>query len=108
MADTVNINQQFTFSVVVSDSNGLSDIVQVYYELFRPDSSQVSNSQGISKFPLADDGEHGNDLIAGDGIYTMFLTIPLGQTLGVWRFEFEAKDRSNKLSNKLIHTLVVK
>ncbi len=107
MPDTVSFNQTFTFSVLASDSNGLNDIIEVYYELFRPDGSQVSNSQGITKFPLFDDGVQGNDQVAGDGRFTVFLTFPTGQQSGSWRFEFEARDRSSKLSNRIIHSLVV-
>lgn len=105
--DTVSFNQTFTFSVLASDSNGLNDIIEVYYELFRPDGSQVSNSQGITKFPLFDDGVQGNDQTADDGRYTVFLTFPTGQQSGSWRFEFEARDRSSRLSNRIIHSLVV-
>lgn len=110
MPDTVNTNQTFSFSVFVADSNGLNDISAVYYELYRPDGALVTNSQGVSKFPLFDDGQTASngDLTAGDGRFTVLLTFPVGVTLGSWRFEFTAIDRSNKLSNKIIHFLVVK
>ncbi len=110
MTDTVSFDQQFTFSVSASDSNGLNDIAQVYYELYRPDNSKVVNSQGISKFPLSDTGDTGasGDVTAGDGIFTNRLTIPTGQQAGNWTFKFHAVDLSGALSNELSKTLTVK
>ncbi|MGK9367462.1 choice-of-anchor X domain-containing protein [Melioribacter sp. Ez-97] len=96
-----NVNQRITLSVRVSDPNGLSDITEVYYELYRPDGTQVKNSQGVTKFPMFDDGNSGinGDTTADDGIYTVFLTFPEGQPSGKWRFVFSARDRSGAVSN---------
>lgn len=96
-----NVNQRITLSVRVSDSNGLNDIAEVYYELYRPDGTQVQNSQGISKFPMFDDGNSSinGDVTADDGVYTVFLTFPEGQPSGQWRFIFGARDRSGTVSN---------
>lgn len=110
MPDTVSFDQQFIFSVSAADSNGLSDISQVYYELYRPDNSPVINSQGISKFPLSDKGDTqaSGDVTAGDGIFTNKLTIPTGQQTGNWTFKFHAVDLSGALSNELSKKLTVK
>jgi len=110
MADTVSLNQSFTFSVSVIDSNGLSDIAQVYYELFKPDGTQITNSQGFSKFPLVDNGDTANagDVTSGDGIFTNKLTFPSSQPIGNWNFKFHAEDKGGKLSNEITKTLVVK
>jgi hypothetical protein len=111
MQDSVAFSDTFDFTVLAIDSNGTEDISLVYYELFRPDGSQVVNSQGISKFPMYDngDGEIG-DVTAGDNIYSYRLSFPPNIPSippGTWRFEFSAVDRTNRLSNKIIHYLEV-
>lgn len=109
LPDSVTIGQLFSFSVMAVDSNGQNDIDQVYYELYKPDGSRVSNSQGVYQFPLFDDGQTSTDgdIKANDSTYTVLLTFPSGQPLGSWRFEFRAIDRSNLLSNKIIQHLKV-
>lgn len=110
MTDTVSLNQSFTFLVTASDANGLSDILQVYYELFKPDGTKITNSQGISKFPLVDNGDTANtgDVTTGDGVFTNKLTFPASQPTGNWNFKFHAEDKGGKLSNEITKTLVVK
>ncbi len=110
MPDTVDMGNQFSFSVTVSDSNGLTDIKEVFYELFDPDGTQISNSSGITKFPMFDDGDENSsgDVVAGDGIYTTLLTFPSGQKTGFWEFRFKAADKSNAESNTIIHKLYLK
>lgn len=107
LPDTVSIGQSFSFSVMAVDSNGQNDIEQVYYELYKPDGTRVSNSQGIYQFPLFDDGQTSTngDVTANDSTYTVLLTFPSGQPLGSWRFEFQAIDVSNLLSNKIIQNV---
>ncbi len=103
LPDTVTYGQTFVFSVMAVDSNGYDDIESVYYELFKPDGTQVSNSEGIYQFPLFDDGQTSTDgdVTAMDSTFTVILTFPAGQQTGSWRFEFQAIDRSNLLSNKI-------
>lgn len=106
MPDSIQLDVQFLMSVDVSDSNGTSDILEVFYELFRPDGTKITNSQGISEFPLFDTGING-DAVANDQKYSVFLTFPSSSNppKGGWRFEFSARDRSRTLSNKIIHLL---
>ncbi len=108
--DTVSRNQKFTFSAEVKDSNGLQDIREVYYELFNPNGEKVVNSKGISQFPLFDDGDvnANGDETAGDGIYTVFLTIPTNQPTGFWEFKFTAVDKSDAKSNQVSRSVYVK
>lgn len=110
MPSSVAIGEIFAFSVQVNDPDGLNDIKSVTYELYKPDGTKVVNSQGISKFPLFDDGNISvsGDETAGDGIYTVKLTFPAGQQTGVWRFDFQAADRADKLSNVLSQQLTVR
>ena len=109
MPDSVQRGNTIIFSVEVSDSNGLNDIEFVFYEAYNPDGIKVVNSQGISQFPMFDDGktQENGDVTAGDGIYTVVLTFPVSAQTGIWRFEFLARDRSKALSNKIIHNIVV-
>ena len=108
--DTVLINVQFTFSVVVNDPDGLQDIKEVYYELFMPNGTKIINNQGISQFPLFDDGNtiSNGDVTAGDGRYTVFLTFPSSVTLGSWKFDFTAKDKVGLTSNTITHNVEIK
>ncbi len=107
--DNINREDKFAFSVVVSDSNGLNDIALVYYTLKDPSGKTIKNSQGISQFPLYDDGalNHSDD-IAGDGVYTTNLTFPSSVATGDWEFTFIAKDKGGLFSNKIIHKVNVK
>jgi len=110
MPDTVQFDQSFTFSVQAIDSNGAGDISQVYYELYKPDGTKISNSQGISKFPLSDSGDTASsgDTTANDGVYTNKLTFPSGQPAGDWVFKFHAIDTGAKISNEISKTVTVK
>lgn len=109
LPNSVTFEQRFTIMVKVSDPNGLNDIAAVYYELYKPDGSKAVNSQGISEFPLFDNGftSYNGDLVANDGIYSVFLTFPSGQSVGQWRFEFTAMDRSGLKSDKSIHFITL-
>jgi hypothetical protein len=109
MPGNVSLGSSFTFSLKVSDANGLSDIDSVYYQLYKPNGTLVVNSQGISKFPLSDigDTQTTGDVTAGDGIYTMKLTFPSGQPTGSWKFQFKAVDREGSYSNIITQNVVV-
>ena len=109
LADSVQRGLEFTFSVDVTDSNGQNDLASVFYELFTPAGVKIVNSQGISKFPLFDDGNttSNGDLTSNDGTFTVKLTFPNTVEIGFWRFEFSAIDLENKLSNKIIKQVTV-
>jgi len=111
MVDTVALNQSFVFSIEASDLNGLADIEGVFFRLYRPDGSLVLDTQNsLDFFLMHDDGntEVFGDLVAGDGIYTFKNLFAQTAPIGMWRFEFQAQDRRNVLSNKIIHNIVVK
>ncbi len=109
MADTIQAGQTILFSVEASDSNGLNDIEYVFYEAYNPNGDRVVNSQGIFQFPLFDDGktQENGDITANDGTFTVVLTFPTNAQKGIWRFEFQARDRSGLLSDKIIHNISV-
>ncbi len=109
--DSIQVDVSFIFSVTAIDSNGYNDILRVYFELYRPDSSVVTDASGNSKIQMFDDGNFTiyGDQNAGDGIFSFknkFLDSPTTQR-GYWRFEFRAEDRGGLVSNKIIKYLKV-
>ncbi|MCF8240915.1 MAG: hypothetical protein K9J16_05975 [Melioribacteraceae bacterium] len=104
-------DEPFIFSVKAFDANGLNDIPTggVFYRLFDPSGRMLTNSQGISEFPLSDAGDTAvsGDEIEGDGIFTNDLAFPGSVTAGNWKFEFQAIDRQDSLSNKISRTIIV-
>ncbi len=58
---------------------------------------------------MFDDGNtsENGDVTEEDGIFTVILTFPASAQKGTWRFEFQARDRSKLLSNKIIHNIIV-
>lgn len=109
--DSINVDRTFIFSVQADDPNGYNDISIVYFELFRPDGSVVTDGSGNSKFRMFDNGniQVYGDAIAGDSIFSFknkFLDDPSTQR-GNWTFEFQAQDRGGLLSNKLTKVLKV-
>lgn len=90
-------------SVNVFDQDGLSDIDKVYFVVYRPNGT-TNGAQNV----LFDDGlsSHG-DLTAGDGIYSLIIEIYSTNTKGIYRLEFQAKDRNGNLSNILNHLLLI-
>ncbi|MBN1639066.1 MAG: hypothetical protein JW866_08865 [Ignavibacteriales bacterium] len=103
--DTVIIQSPksaFVVSIAVNDSNGLSDIAEVYFLTYRPNGTTSGN-----KFYLYDDGDitnHG-DQVANDGRYSLIIEAVPSQTRGIYRFEFKAKDKGGKFSNTLSHNI---
>lgn len=107
--DTVTVGSsdiQITLSVTVKDSAGLSDVQSVFFNSFIPPDGHPSSS---NPFVMYDDGNlnHG-DQTAGDGIYSLIITLPTTAPKGTFRWEFQAKNYSGEYSNKIIHNVVVK
>jgi len=101
-------NIQFRFSIFVEDQNGLNDIESVYYQLSDPGGNLITNSQGISKFPMFDDGATSTgDLIENDGVFTVYLTFPSSVGTGNWEFQFNAEDKAGAISNTIIQSMAI-
>jgi len=104
--DTVTIGSDSTFifiSVDASDANGLNDIDRVFFNSFLPNGDPSSGNP----FIMYDNGTNG-DLTPGDGTYSLLIVLPpTGVTLGAYRWEFQAYDRGNKVSNVIIHYIEV-
>ena len=105
--DTIHlINKQIiiTISLEVTDYNGQNDIKQVFFNSYLPPDGRPSSQNPIL---LYDNGTNG-DKIPNDGIYTVIVQLPAtGVATGVYRWEFQAMDRSDSLSNKIIHNVVI-
>jgi hypothetical protein len=90
-------------SVEVADSNGASDILEVYFIVYRPDGTTNNN-----KVFLYDDGLSENgDVTAGDGIFSRLIQVDQSNQKGTYRFEFQAKDRLGDLSNIINHFVLI-
>lgn len=91
--------------ITVSDSNGLSDIQNVFFNSFIPPDYHPSSG---NPFTMYDDGDpHHGDQTAHDGIYSLIVILYSNAPKGVFRFEFQARDRGHLLSNKIIHNITV-
>jgi hypothetical protein len=110
--DTLIINSDaskptiFYLSLKVSDKDGQNDIKEVYFKLFKPDGSQTSTPKNI----MYDDGDYNNhgDQTAGDGVYSYGGKLLAGTPSGNWKFVFYAADKSDSLSNVIIHYIYIK
>jgi hypothetical protein len=104
--DTVAVTQPtviFT-SVEAADSNGRSDILEVYFIVYRPDGTTSG-----SKIQMFDDGNtsENGDETADDGIYSRLIQVDQSNQKGRYRFEFQAEDRSGTLSNIINHYVLI-
>jgi hypothetical protein len=102
--DTVSRSaaQPFLLSVKAEDPQGSQDIVMVAFNSFKPDGTPSTGNP----FILYDDGTQG-DPVAGDGIYSLTVTITSQNETGNYRFEFFARDQSGTVSESLIHIITV-
>ncbi|AFH48966.1 Hypothetical protein IALB_1256 [Ignavibacterium album JCM 16511] len=103
--DTVVVTDTIAIltSLRVSDENGLNDIKEVYFIVYRPDGSTSGN-----KVFLFDDGNllQNGDQTAGDGLYSRIISVNQTNAKGTYRFEFKAVDRGGLQSN-IINYLVL-
>ena len=103
--DTVVVTQPtviFT-SVEAMDPNGASDILEVYFIVYRPDGTSNNN-----KLQMFDNGNISNgDVTAGDGIYSRLIQVDQSNQKGTYRFEFQAEDRTGLLSNIINHYVLI-
>lgn len=101
-----NLTQLLTLRVKATDPDGLSDISRVIFNTYKPDGTASSGNP----FQMFDDGvvDTDGDLTAGDGIYSLTITLPPTTQTGSYTFKFQAFDRSNESSALIIHTIIVK
>ncbi|MFH1781219.1 MAG: hypothetical protein ABH835_01230 [Patescibacteria group bacterium] len=89
-------------SIAAADSDGLADIKEVFFR-------SLDSSDPTKKYFLFDNGNiaSNGDSLADDGIYSIKVELPYNMTAKPYRFEFQAKDFTELLSNKILHTLNV-
>jgi hypothetical protein len=93
-------------SIAASDSDGLADIQSVYF--LSPDGDNPT-----FRFPMKDDGgtEPGppsGDQIAGDGVFSILLSIADSPTIrGDYRFLFKAEDSFGDTSATVLHMITI-
>ena len=109
--DSIPREESFIFNVEAFDSNGLSDIKKVFFELYRPDGTivEIDPGSGLTEFLMHDDGnfEIFGDSVAGDGIYSFKNSFAVDAQTGSWKFVFQAEDRSDTFSNIIEHFMIV-
>ena len=106
--DTLQLRSQaqlLTLRVRAGDPDGLADIARVIFNSYKPDGIASTGNP----FQMYDDGStnHGDER-AGDGVFSLIITLPSTTLTGVYRFEFQAFDRSNELSAVVVHRITVK
>ncbi|MGQ9798002.1 MAG: choice-of-anchor X domain-containing protein [Ignavibacterium sp.] len=91
-------------SLVVNDLNGLNDIKEVFFIVYRPDGTTSGN-----KVFLFDDGNllQNGDQTAGDGIYSRIISVNQTNAKGTYRFEFKAIDRGGLISNIINYSVLI-
>jgi hypothetical protein len=95
----------FIMHVDVVDADGKADIEKVYFRNL--DSPSDTNKQ----FLLFDDGIKNDvkyDSVSADGKYSGRFQLPWNTPAQPYRFEFVAVDQLGVMSNKILHTLVVR
>ncbi|BDQ01573.1 hypothetical protein [Ignavibacterium sp.] len=104
--DTVVVTDTIAIltSLRVSDDNGLNDIKEVYFIVYRPDGSTSGN-----KVFLFDDGNllQNGDQTAGDGLYSRIISVNQTNAKGTYRFEFRAIDRGGLQSNTINYSVLI-
>ncbi|MFZ5517842.1 MAG: choice-of-anchor X domain-containing protein [Candidatus Zhuqueibacterota bacterium] len=90
-------------TIAASDADDNRDIKNVFFNSYKPD-GQMSASSPLFMY---DDGTSG-DVEPGNHIYSLQIRFPYNTTPGNYRFEFQARDYSDLLSNKIIHIVTVK
>jgi hypothetical protein len=106
--DTIKLGNQsqvLLLSLRATDPDGLSDVAKVIFNSFKPDSS----ASGGNPWVMYDDGlvAHGDEQ-AGDGIFSLLISLPASTQVGTYRFEFQAFDRSNEPSNVITVRITLK
>ena len=95
---------EIQLSIDVEDPNGLVG-TKVYFLVTRPDGTSHGNK--VFMFDDGDEELHGDEN-AGDGRYSLKISLPSDTNKGTWRFDFQAEDNDGALSNIISHNIVIK
>ncbi len=104
MPDTVSRSGDVSFliSVQTDDPQGLADVRKVYSNMTKPDGTPFE----YNPIRLYDDGSQG-DLVGGDGLFSLSVSISAQTDTGIYRFDFFAEDQSQAISDIVTHYLTV-
>lgn len=93
--------------ITATDPNGQCDLPNngVFFNSIRPDGVPSSGNP----FFMYDDGDTLShcDAVLGDGNYSLCIRISSTNLTGTYTFKYNARDRSNVLSDTLFHTIYV-
>ena len=91
-------------TIHVTDDNGLTDIEEVYFIVYKPDGTTNN-----TKTTMFDDGniQAYGDVTAGDGIFSRTIQVNQSNNKGTYRFEFKARDRGGLLSNSINYSVLI-
>ena len=92
--------------VEADDANGVDDLKTVIFQIVKPDGSLGVGLDGVTDFPLYDDGTR-IDVEEGDGIFSGGITFRLANPVGTYTLRFVAKDRANASSDTVDQAIVL-
>ncbi len=108
--DTLSLHPTDTLKsflrIEVYDADGYEDIKSVYFNSYLPD----GNPSRSNPIYLFDDGnlQANGDLVARDGIFSRIIILPPNTPKGTYRFDFQAIDKKDEVSNIISHNIVVR
>lgn len=105
--DTVRIGEFLVLKATVNDSDGLGDIVSVFYFSRRPDGILANQGNPIQMYDDGGVNPFSGDEIAGDGTYSFRAQVPSTTLLGAFTYTFYARDRFEAQSDSLVRQTVI-
>ncbi len=95
-----------TLRAAVADPDGLEDIRRVSFTMLKPDSTLSHDGQ---PFFLEDNGnkDQWGDYLAGDGVYSIIISIVSTNDTGRYVYRFTAQDYNGGVSDTVRHTVMV-
>ncbi len=92
----------FVISIKADDPDHSNDVKEVFFNVYKPDGN-ISDSSPLQMY---DNGASGDE-VADDNIYSLRVFLVYSNDVGDYRFEFQARDYSDLLSNKITHIITV-
>jgi hypothetical protein len=96
-------DKSILLSIEASDPDHNNDVKEVFFYSKKPNGEYANSG---NPFKLYDDGLSG-DISAKDNIFSLIIWITSANDFGNYVFEFQARDYSDLISNKIIHTITV-
>ncbi len=96
-------DKSILLTIEATDPDNKNDVKEVFFYSKKPNGEYANSG---NPFNLYDDGASG-DATANDNIFSLIIWIISANDLGDYVFEFQARDYSDLLSSKIIHTITV-